>query len=381
MAIQDRSIQTPLDQTAGLKQSLGRHDVDQLGWLDKSIEEYKRNAMAEIKPSVILKPMAYSFIALLISFFLDVSRVPLLGAISVDMAKRMFPHWNPENLTQTLSLWWLPVAFYAVFVIYAYMAFRALQREVRVSGSYENIDRILESYISAVKGISTAVPLIGAAILLVSVKLGPEVFIGISVPFEIKALLVLAIGELFTIVFDRMGVAFNDIINGIKDLRERFFVRVQMDNTNLLIKRMEDDLIRSSGGLSGIPPKEDLAALQKTAESIAALSRTSLENYRAMIAAAQEIKTIPVNLQEMVNRLQLLTEQLQVISQATKVTLDNFAALAAIPRELKNLPGLSDETVAKLKSATESLKSISEGLSHPGTQAALKSLENIVAKK
>ena len=377
----ERPLQTPLDQTGQVKQSLGRHDADQLGWLDKSIEEYKRNALAEISPTVIIKPMAYSLVALIVSFFLDVSRVPLLGSVSMDLAHRMFPNWNPENLTQTLSLWWMPVAFYAVFVLYAYMAFRSLQREVQVSGSYENIDRILEGYVSAVKGISTAVPLIGAAILLVSVKLGPEVFIGIAVPFEIKALLILAIGELFTIVFDRMGVAFNDVINGIKDLRERFFVRVQMDNTNLLIKRMEDDLMRSSGAVSGIPPREDLAALQKTAEAIAALSRTSLENYRAMIAAAQEIKTIPVNLQEMVNRMQVLTDQLQVVSQATRVTLENFSALAALPRELKNLPGLSDETVAKPKSATESLRSISEGLSSPGTQAALRSLENIVAKK
>lgn len=377
----ETTLATPLDRSGQAKQSLGRHDVDQLGWLDKSIEEYKRNALADIKPGLILKPMLYSLVALIISFFLDVSRVPLLGSISVEMAKRMFPNWNPENLTNTLSLWWMPVVFYVVFVLYAYMAFRSLQREVRVSGSYENIDRILEGYVSAVKGISTAVPLIGAAILLVSVKLGPEVFIGISVPFEIKALLILAIGELFCIVFDHMGVAFNDVINGIKDLRERFFVRVQMDNTNLLIKRMEDDLMRSSGAVAGIPPKEDLAALQKTAESIAALSRTSLENYRAMIAAAQEIKTIPVNLQEMVNRMQVLTDQLQVVSQATRVTLENFSALAAVPRELKNLPGLSDETVAKLKSATESLKAISDGLSHPGTQAALKSLENIVAKK
>ncbi len=387
MPPEDRQISTPPDQTGKANPStnsgryLGRQDVDQLGWLDKSIEEYKRNALAEISPMLILRPMLYSLVALIVSFFLDVSRVPLLGAISVEMAKRMFPNWNPENLTNTLSLWWMPVAFYAIFVLYGYMAFRSLQREVRVSGSYENIDRILEGYVSAVKGISTAVPLIGAAILLVSVKLGPEVFIGISVPFEIKALLILAIGELFCIVFDHMGVAFNDVINGIKDLRERFFVRVQMDNTNLLIKRMEDDLMRSSGAVAGIPPKEDLAALQKTAEAIAGLSRTSLENYRAMIAAAQEIKTIPVNLQEMVNRMQLLTEQLQVVSQATRVTLENFSALAALPKELKNLPGLSDETVAKLKSATESLKTISEGLSSPGTQAALKSLENIVAKK
>lgn len=381
MPPEDRQINTPLDQTGKVKQSLGRHDVDQLGWLDKSIEEYKRNALADIKPGLIIKPMLYSLVALVVSFFLDVSRVPLLGSISVEMAKRMFPSWNPGDLTNTLSLWWMPVAFYAIFVLYGYMAFRSLQREVRVSGSYENIDRILEGYVSAVKGISTAVPLIGAAILLVSVKLGPEVFIGISVPFEIKALLILAIGELFCIVFDHMGVAFNDVINGIKDLRERFFVRVQMDNTNLLIKRMEDDLMRSSGAVAGIPPKEDLAALKSTAEAIAGLSRTSLENYRAMISAAQEIKTIPVNLQEMVNRMQVLTEQLQVVSQATRVTLENFSALAAVPRELKNLPGLSDETVAKLKSATESLRSISEGLANPGTQAALKSLENIVAKK
>lgn len=381
MPPEDRQISTPLDQTGKVKQSLGRHDVDQLGWLDKSIEEYKRNALADIKPGLILKPMLYSLVALVVSFFLDVSRVPLLGSISVEMAKRMFPNWNPGDLTNTLSLWWMPVVFYAVFVLYAYMAFRSLHREVKVSGSYENIDRILEGYVSAVKGISTAVPLIGAAILLVSVKLGPEVFIGISVPFEIKALLILAIGELFCIVFDHMGVAFNDVINGIKDLRERFFVRVQMDNTNLLIKRMEDDLMRSSGAVAGIPPKEDLAALKSTAEAIAGLSRTSLENYRAMIAAAQEIKTIPVNLQEMANRMQVLTDQLQVVSQASRVTLENFSALAAVPRELKNLPGLSDETVAKLKSATESLKSISEGLANPGTQAALRSLENIVAKK
>ena len=361
----------------------GRRDMDNIGWLDKSIDEYKKNAIAGIKVTVILKPMLYSFVALIVSFFLDVSRVPILGSISVDLAKKMYPNWNPGNLTQALALWWVPVVFYAVFIWYAYMAFRSLKKEIVVSGSFENIDRILEGYVTAIKGISTAVPLIGAAILLVSVKLGPEIFIGISVPFEIKALLVLAIGELFIIVFDEMGVMFNDIINGIKEIRERYFVRMQIDNTNIMIKGLEETVLRSSpaGAVSSTISREELQAFQQTAQAVAQLSQATLENYRAISAMAQDMKTLPAYTQELVSKLSLLTDQLKLVSQTTRATLENYTALAAVPRELKDLPMLTDDMVVKMKSVTESLKTISDGLNNSNTLSALKSLENIVTKR
>ena len=361
---------------------MSKREGDQIDSLDKSIDEYKKNALKGINITMILKPMIYSLVALIISFFLDVSSVPLLGNVSVNLAKQMFPHWNPGDLTQTLSLWWLPVVFYVIFLWYAYMAYRSLKKEIQVSGSYENIDRILEGYIGAVKGISTAIPLIGAAILLVSVKLGPEVFIGISIPFEIKALLVLAIGELFVIVFDEMGVAFNDIINGIKDMREKYFVRLQMENTNLMIKQIEETMVRSSApAATGTLPKEELAIFHKTVESVANLSKISLENYRELSTVAKELNGIPVYTQELVLRIQALTDQLKVMSQTTRATMESYTTLAGITKELKNLPVLTDDMVIRLKSVTESLKTVSEGLSNPGTQATIKSLENIITKK
>ncbi len=83
--------------------------------------------------------------------------------------------------------------------------------------------------------------LIGAAVLLISIKLGEEVFLGLSVPFEIKALIVLAIGKLFEPVLDQLGVEFQNVVNHIKDIRERYFSRIQIENSKNLIKQMSSN--------------------------------------------------------------------------------------------------------------------------------------------
>nr|MBP8794107.1 hypothetical protein [Lutibacter sp.] len=52
--------------------------------LELELEEYTRSAVRNIKFTVILKPALISLIALFISFYLDLSEVPILGNITID---------------------------------------------------------------------------------------------------------------------------------------------------------------------------------------------------------------------------------------------------------------------------------------------------------
>ncbi|MCK7518812.1 MAG: hypothetical protein MZV64_14340 [Ignavibacteriales bacterium] len=63
--------------------------------LELELEEYTRSAVRKIQFTVIIKPAVISFIALFISFFLDLSSVPILGNITIDIAKSLFPTWQP----------------------------------------------------------------------------------------------------------------------------------------------------------------------------------------------------------------------------------------------------------------------------------------------
>lgn len=101
--------------------------------------------------------------------------------MTFDLARSLFPGWQaPIEAFEPYSFWWLPVAVYALFIFVAYLAYNKLKLEIIRTPASETIDRIIESSTSVVDSISTALPLIGAAILLVSIKLGEEVFLGLS---------------------------------------------------------------------------------------------------------------------------------------------------------------------------------------------------------
>src|SRR4030066_338196 len=200
--------------------------------LEEELDSYTRSAVTRIRFDTIIKPAIISLIALIISFFIDVARVPFLGEVSYDLARSLFPGWQPPVDTfEPYSFWWLPIAVYALFIFISYLAYNKLKLEIIRTPATETIDRVIESSTSVIDSISTALPLIGAAILLVSIKLGEEVFLGISVPFEIKALIVLAIGKLFEPVLDQLGVEFQNVVNHVKDLREKYFSRIQIENS------------------------------------------------------------------------------------------------------------------------------------------------------
>ena len=179
-------------------------DIYTKNGLEEELANYSQTAVDKIRFTLIIKPALISFVALIISFFLDISYVPFLGNISVKIATSLFPAWKPsEAMIAPYSFWWLPVIVYLFFLFFSYLAYSKLKLEIVRTPASETIDRIITSYTTIVDSISTALPLIGAAILLISIKLGEEVFLGLSVPFEVKALIVLAIGKLFEPVLDQ----------------------------------------------------------------------------------------------------------------------------------------------------------------------------------
>lgn len=312
----------------------GNSDLYSKNGLEDELDNYKENAIWKIRFAVIVKPAMISFAALILSFFLDLSYVPILGNVSIDLGKALFPSWQPaQEIVEPFSFWWLPIIVYGFFAIMAFLAYNKLKLEVLRSPVSETIDRIINSYQSIIDSISTALPLIGAAILLISIKLGEEIFLGLSVPFEIKALIVLALGKLFEPVLDQLGVEFQNVVTHVQDMKERYFSRIQIENSKNLVKQLS----QPGAGGRGIE-----------------ISVKDLEAYKTLL------------------------ERTTVLSE-TLVT--NFSSVHQILEKINNIQGISPEKIEHLKSLAASIQQASITLGDEKTQAGLKHLEAIVVKK
>ncbi len=311
-----------------------KFDIYSNNGLESELDEYKVGAIQRIRFSVIIKPAIISFIALVLSFFLDLSYVPILGNVSIELGKALFPSWQPQQqIVEPFSFWWMPIIVYALFIFLAFLAYNKLKLEVLRCPASETIDRIITSYQSVIDSISTALPLIGAAILLISIKLGEEIFLGLSVPFEIKALIVLALGKLFEPVLDQLGVEFQNVVTHVQDMKEKYFSRIQIENSKNLIKQLNT----TGTGMRG-----------------AEISLKDLETYK------------------------MLLEQTSLMSE---VLVKNFSSVHQILENINNIQGISTEKIEHLKSLANSIQQASIILGDEKTQAGLKHLEAIVVKK
>jgi len=302
--------------------------------LELELEEYTRSAVKKIQFTVILKPAIISFIALFISFFLDLSSVPILGNITIDLAKALFPSWKPvEESVIPYSFWWLPVVTYALFMFLAFLAYSKLKLEIIRTPKSATIDRVIGSYNSVIDSIATALPLIGAAILLISIKLGEEIFLGLSVPFEVKALIVLAIGKLFEPVLDQLGMEFQAVVNHVSDIRDKYFSRIQVENSKNILRQL------NQGG-SGVGGTE--------------LSLADVEKFK------------------------MLVEQSAKLSEIMK---GNFTSISALAEKVNQIEGVSSQKIIELNGLANSLNQASQSLGDEKTLTGLRHLEAIVLKK
>jgi hypothetical protein len=300
--------------------------------LEEELDSYSRSAVTRIRFNVVLKPAIISLIALLVSFFLDVSKVPLLGDVTFNLARTLFPGWQPPTDTfEPYSFWWLPVAAYALFVFIAYLAYNRLKVEIIRTPASETIDRIIEASMSVIDSIATALPLIGAAILLVSIKLGEEVFLGLSVPFEIKALIVLAIGKLFEPVLDQLGVDFQNVVNHVKDIRDKYFSRIQIESSKSLMKQFNQSGLGGGG----------------------AVSIQDLEKYKSLVDESTKLSDI---------------------------VRKNFIAVSDMMEKMNSIQQISSDKIQQLNVLANSITQASSSLTDERTLVGLKHLEAIVKK-
>jgi len=300
--------------------------------LEEELDSYTRAAVSRIRFNTIIKPAIISFIALIFSFFIDVASVPILGEVTFDLVRSLFPGWQPPVETfEPYSFWWLPVVVYGLFIFIAFMAYNRLKLEIIRTPATETIDRVIESATSVIDSISTALPLIGAAILLVSIKLGEEVFLGLSVPFEIKALIILAIGKLFQPVLDQLGVDFQNVVNHVKDIRDKYFSRIQIESSKSLMKQFNQSGI--GGG--------------------AAVSLQDAEKYKAIVNES-------ARLSEIIHK--------------------NFTAVNAMMEKVNSVQQISSDKIQQLNTLANSISQASSSLSDERTLVGLKHLEAIVKK-
>lgn len=303
--------------------------------LELELEEYTRSAVRNIKFTVILKPAMISLVALFITFYLDLSEVPILGNITIDLAKSLFPSWQPvTGDIVPFRFWWLPLAVYSIFVLLAFLAYNKLKLEIIRTPASGTIDRIINSYTSVIDSLATALPLIGAAILLISIKLGEEIFLGLSVPFEVKALIVLALGKLFEPVMDQLGVEFQSVVNHVSDIREKYFSRIQVENSKNILKQLNQ-----GGSGNGVGTQLSLADVEK---------------------------------------FKLLVEQSAKLSE---IMNKNFTSISSLAEKINQIEGVSSQKILELNGLANAINQASHSLGDEKTLTGLKHLEAIVVKK
>jgi len=303
--------------------------------LEEELDSYTRSAVGKIRFKLVIKPAIISFIALVVSFFLDVSTVPLLGDVTFDLARQLFPTWEaPVTAFEPFSFWWLPIFAYALFLFISYLAYNKLKIEIIRTPASETIDRLIEASTSVIDSIATALPLIGAAVLLISITLGEEIFLGLSVPFEIKALIVLAIGKLFMPVLDQLGVEFQNVVNHVKDIRDKYFSRIQIENSRNLMKGLNKGGMLGSGG-----------------------EKVSVEDMQRFKSVMDET------------------------SRLSDVILKNFSSAREMMEKISQMEQIGSDKIQQLNVLANSITQASSSLTDERTLAGLKHLEAIVVKK
>lgn len=331
-------------------------------------------------------PAIPSFIALAISVFIDVSKVPFLGKIAESLAQMIFPGSVTLNKgVEPIALWWMPFIVYALFILLAELSYRKLMKEVTTKGcSQEIIERITNRYAAIVDGVGTALPLLGAAILLISIKEGPIIFLGFSVPFEIKSIVVLAVAKLFETVFDSQGLKFAELREELNDLEKEYFTEREDVHQRAILQQLHDGF--SKGGVTTATgydkfSKEEAAEIQNSLKKAAEFGENITKNVTLMKNAIAEMSKTNVHdselLRELQNTSQSLTTALAAASQTkeySEAMKSNLEAMRNLMKEMDNIK-YPDESMLKELQITSHM--LTETVNSFKDASAIKGLDNL----
>jgi hypothetical protein len=337
----------------------------------------------------VLRSALPSFLLLLLSLVVDVSYVPFLGRVANNFASWAFPGASLTNqVVEPKQFWWLPFACYILFILFAYLSNRNLKKQIATKGPAEDIiTRIIESYSGLVDAIATALPLLGAAILLISIKEGPTIFLGFSVPFEVKSILVLAIGKLFGSVFEVQGLQFQAITEEINKFETEYdFYNQSANQVSLLegLKEANKELITSlatSGGIKQISKEEaeQILNIIKFSQGVNDQFVKSIVTLKTTISELSNIKVFDPELVKQINNsLNTLTNVASLVQKTTEYSSTlkiNMEAIHKIGSEINSIKLPDEKVLAELQKTSQMLI---ETITNLKDSNALKSLDNLV---
>jgi hypothetical protein len=334
---------------------------------------------------IIVNSAIPSFIVLILSLFVDISYVPVLGQVAQNFAGWLFP--GAELLNQgvePMRFWWLPFVIYIVFIACALVANKALRNELLSKGASEGgISRVIDRYSGIVNAIGTALPLLGAAFLLVSIKEGPIIFLGFSVPFEVKSIIILAIALLFDSVFDALALRYQEVQEEIKNVEKEYYYEKDHSLQKNMLNEIKDRLAISGGhALPQQIKKEDYEQIYKILKVTHDVNESftkNLINMKNTMDGMREIKIIDPETVESLKNLTLSLSTLMGSIEKTSIYTgslkDNLDSIRKIISDINNVK-LPEEKSLKELQATANL--LSETMNNMKDSTALKSLDNLV---
>lgn len=317
--------------------SLQNYDKE-LTQIREHLIEKNINRIKSEGSKAILSAAIPSFILLILAFFIDVANVPFLGKVAVNFANSLFPGTQLLNTgVEPYQFWWLPILAYVIFILMAILCNIALRKEITEKGLTEgSLSRIIDKYSGTVDAVATALPLLGAAFLLVSIKEGPTIFLGFSVPFEIKSILILAIGKLFESVFDAMAVKYNEIQDEIKQVQTEYYLEKEASTQKAILAELRRNTTPAApqAQLKGFDmKKEDVEQIYKVMEITNKISETFAKNMATLDAILKDLGNSKLTDEKVLNQLQSTASYLNETIKGIKDTnalkgLDNLVYLA-----------------------------------------------------
>ncbi|MDP4190150.1 MAG: hypothetical protein Q8858_01235 [Bacteroidota bacterium] len=146
----------------------------------------------------------------------------------------------------------IPILAYLIFLAVAFRCYLVMENEYRLNRipDPDALEEIEGSYNNLIDIIGFGTPLLGAAILLLSVLVGSWLFVNFSVPFEIKAIMVLVLSKSFTMVTDKVTdeyrtriykkIKIKELEDALKELRENLHKNIAVEREKEIIKREQE---------------------------------------------------------------------------------------------------------------------------------------------
>lgn len=364
-----------------------REGFSEIVEIRKYLVEKNLNIISKAGTLDVIRALIPSLILLIISLFIDVAYVPILGDIAASSAKSFF---NVDITLKVIPMqfWYLPFLAYILFLIFALLCNHSLKKEIALKGpSEEIITRIVDNYSGLVDSISTAMPLLGAAILLLSTQLGEKVFLGFSVPFEIKSIVILALGKLFGTVFETQGLQFQAITEEINNVEEEYNFYNQYKLQSSLLDSMKSTNEQLLLGITGAGStkqmtKEDSEFIFKYLKLAKDVNEEHAKNVAAFKNIVSDFSTIKFTdssvisqMNDAVNNINNAAAIVKKTAEYSEILKANFESMKSISGAMSNIKLPDTSSLLELQKTAAMLN---ETVNNLKDNNALKSLDNLV---